>query len=73
MRIQAIPNWRRAWRMLSVQVATVAVAWGAMPVDAQTAVLSALGIGPERVPAVLGALFLLGRLIDQPKTREGEQ
>jgi hypothetical protein len=38
----------------------------------QTAVLTALGVGPERVPAVLGALFLLGRLIDQPKTREGE-
>ncbi len=66
-----IPNWRQAWRMLSVQVAALAVAWGALPPDAQAAVLEAIGIGPERVPAALGALFLLGRLIDQPKTREG--
>ena len=72
MKLQPIPNWRRAWRMLSVQVAAVAVAWGTLPPDTQAAILQAVGIGPERVPAVLGALFLLGRLIDQPKTREGE-
>lgn len=70
MKPKLIPNWRRAWRMFSVQVAAVAVAWGAMPPDAQAAVLAAIGIGPERVPAVLGALFLLGRLIDQPKVQE---
>lgn len=67
-----IPNWRRAWRMLSVQVAALAVAWGAMPAETQAAVLEALGIGPERVPAVLGALILLARLIDQPKARDSE-
>lgn len=59
--------------MLSVQVAAVAVAWGALPVDTQTAILSAVGIGAERIPAVLGALVLLARLIDQPKTKEPEQ
>ena len=34
MKPKLIPNWRRAWRMFSVQVAAVAVAWGAMPPDA---------------------------------------
>jgi hypothetical protein len=67
-----IPNWRSAWRMFSVQIATVAIAWGAMPADAQAAVLEAIGVGPERVPAALGLLFLAGRLIDQPKTRQPE-
>jgi len=70
MSLKPIPNWRRAWRMLSVQMAVLAVAWGSMPADAQAAVLQALGVGPERVPAVLGLLFLAGRLIDQPQTRE---
>ena len=69
MKLQPIPNWRRAWRMLSVQVAAVAVAWGTLPPETQGAMLQAIGIGPERVPAALGALFLLSRLIDQPKTR----
>lgn len=72
MKPKLIPNWRAAPRMLSVQIAALAVAWGSAPVDLQTAMLAAIGIGPERIPAVLGALFLLGRLIDQPSTR-GEQ
>lgn len=67
--MKIIPNWRRSWRMLSVQVAAGALAWGSLPVETQTAILSAVGIGPERIPAVLGALVLLARLVDQPKTR----
>lgn len=64
-----IPNWRRAWRFLSVHVALVLVAWGALPVDMQAALVEVLGIPAERVPAVLGVLMLLARLIDQPKAR----
>ena len=68
--MKLIPNWKRAWRMLSVQVATLALTWGLLPPEQQAAMLAMIGIGPERVPAVLGLLFLLGRLIDQPKTRD---
>ncbi len=67
--MKLIPNGRCSWRMLSVQVAAGAVAWGTLPVETQEAILSAVGIGPERIPAVLGALVLLARLIDQPKTK----
>jgi hypothetical protein len=70
--MRLIPNWRRAWRMLSVQVAAVAVAWGLLPPDQQAALLAIVGIGPERVPAVLGLLVLAGRLIDQPKAGGGD-
>lgn len=67
--MKPIPNWRQSWRMLSVQVAAVAVAWSAMPADAQAAVLAVLGVGPERVPGIMGLLVIVARLIDQPKTK----
>lgn len=67
--MKPIPNWRQSWRMLSVQVAAVAVAWSAMPADAQAAVLGVLGVGPERVPGIMGLLVIVARLIDQPKTK----
>lgn len=62
-----IPNARRAWRMLSVQVAALAVVFGSLPPDQQTAILSWLGLAPERIPAVLGVLFIITRLVNQPK------
>jgi len=65
-----IPDWRKAWRMLSIQIAAVAVIWGLMPVDAQAAMLVALDIPAERVPAILGILFFVTRLVDQPKIRD---
>ena len=68
-----IPNWRKAWRMASVRVAVLAVAWGLLPPETQVAMLAAVGVPAERIPAVLGALFLALRLIDQPKTREPGQ
>ena len=68
--MKLIPNWRRAWRMASVQIATVALGWGLLPPDAQAAMLTAVGVPAERIPALLGALFLVLRLIDQPKVRQ---
>lgn len=69
--MKLIPNWRRAWRMLSIQLAAGAVLFGALPADQQTAILQWLGLTPERIPAALGALFIITRLVSQPKTREG--
>ncbi len=65
-----IPQWKRAWRMLSVQIAGLAVVWGTLPTDMQAAVLGLLGVGPERVPAILGVLLIVARVIDQPKVRQ---
>jgi hypothetical protein len=70
--MKLIPNASRAWRMLSVQIAALAVVFGALPVDQQSAILAWLGVGPERIPAVVGALVIFTRLIDQPKTRSGD-
>lgn len=61
-----IVDWRRAWRMLSVQAAAVAVTIGLLPPDQQAAVLSAVGIPPERLPLAVGLLFIVARLIGQP-------
>ena len=65
--MKPIPNWRRAWRMASVQVAGAAVLFGALPADQQSALLQLLGLAPERMPALLGLAIIVARLIDQPK------
>lgn len=65
-----IPNWRRAWRMFSVQAQAGSVAilgaWQALPDDLR-------GRLPEPVVlGIVGALLvfgIIGRLIDQPATR----
>ena len=68
--MKLIDNARQAWRLWSVQAAAVLVAWGTLPVEYQAAIVSAVGIPPERVPAVLGVLIIVGRLVQQG---EGKQ
>lgn len=68
--MKLIPNWRRAWRMASVQVAALAIGFGMLPPDLQVAMLSAIGVSQDRIPSVLGAVFLMLRMIDQPKARQ---
>lgn len=63
--MKLIPNWRHAGKMLSVQVAGAAVLFGSLPADQQAAVLTWLGVGVERIPAVMGIAVIVGRLIDQ--------
>ncbi len=60
-----IDNIRSAWKMLSVWVGTFAVAWGVMPVEQQKAILDLINLPPERMPAALGILFIVSRLIKQ--------
>lgn len=68
--MRLIPQARHAWRMLSVQIAAAAVIFGTLPADQQAGILAMLGVGPERMPAIMGMLVILARLIDQPKLRE---
>lgn len=68
--MKLVQNWKRAPRMLSVQIAAAVVAWGFVPPDQQEAMLYWLGIDPARVPAVLGMMVIIGRLVDQPKVSE---
>lgn len=62
-----IPNIGAAWRMFSVQVGAVAVGWGSLPEALQSTLLDAVGVPAGRVPAILGALVILGRIVAQPK------
>ena len=62
-----IPEARSAWRMASVQIATLAIVFGALPADQQAAILALLGIDAARIPGVLGLAVILARVIDQPK------
>lgn len=72
--MKLIPNWRRAWRMFSVQAQAAAIAaiagWQALPDDLRALVPQGLAISLAVALLVLG---IIGRLIDQPKTREPGQ
>lgn len=60
-----VPDWRSAWRWASVQAAALSVAWGSLPADVQASVLAAIGVPAARVPAILGVIVIVGRMIDQ--------
>ena len=69
--MKLIPNWRKAWRMFSVQAQAAAIAaiagWQALPNDLRVLVPQQVAIGLALVLLVLG---IVGRLIDQPKTKD---
>lgn len=69
-RPKLIPNWRRAWRMFSVQAQAGAVAilgaWQALPEKWQDMIPIWVVLLLACIVLVLG---IVGRLIDQPKTR----
>lgn len=68
--MKLIPNWRRAWRMFSVQAQALALAvlggWQAMPDDLRAVVPASVVFGVAMVLLVAG---IVGRLIDQPKAK----
>ena len=65
--MKLIPNIRSAWRMATVQLATLGIGFGLLPPDTQAALLDAVGVPAGRVTAVLGVLVLLARVVAQPK------
>jgi hypothetical protein len=67
--MKLIPQWSKALRMFSVQAGLLVLAWLALPVDQQTAVLSLLPIREDQVTGLLVLIGLAGRLIAQPKVQ----
>ncbi len=75
-RVCLIPNWRKAWRMISVQAmaagAAVQAAWAALGDDMK----GALGPDALKYVAYLTIALLLigmgGRVIKQPKVNKDE-
>ena len=61
-----ISNWREAWRMASIWVATAAIYLGALPEQTQAEILGLIGLEPSRIPAVIGVLVIVARLVKQP-------
>ena len=62
-----IPNANKAWRMLSVRFALLMAAWGGLDPASQTALLSLIGIPADRQVAGLALVFLVLRMVNQPK------
>ena len=69
-KVRLIPNWRRAWRMLSIQAQTAALAviggWQAMPDDMRAVIPAGVVFSIAMGLLVAG---IVGRLIDQPSTK----
>lgn len=66
---RVVSDWKKSWRWLSMQIATGAVLFGTLPADQQLAILAAVGLRPDQLPLVIGAAFMVGRLLQQePKT-----
>lgn len=63
-----VSDWRLSWRWASVRIAAGAVVFGLLPPDQQVALLEWLGVAPERLPAVIGGLFIVGRIFKQGAT-----
>lgn len=68
--MKLIPNWKKSWRMVSVQAMALAGsiqgAWMFIPEDMKSS------ISPNIVQGVTVALLILGiagRMVDQPKTK----
>ena len=67
--MKLIPEWKQAWRLLSVQIAGAAVLFAALPADTQASILDLVGLDPRHLPGVLGLAVIAGRLIAQPGAR----
>lgn len=72
---QAIPEWEKAWKLLSVQYNAGLVAlggiWLALPDDAKGQILTAVGVPTAWVVVAIGVVgFLLRMKSQQPKDPE---
>ena len=69
--MKLVDNWRQAWRMLSVQIPTINIAflgtWSALPEKFQDVLPMPWVLGIAVVLIVFG---VVGRLIDQPKVQK---
>ena len=68
--MKLIANWKKAWRMLSVQAMTLAGAvqggWLFIPSDMRSSIPEST---VQMVTLSLLGLGVVGRLVDQPKTK----
>lgn len=68
--MKLIANWKKAWRMLSVQAMALAGAvqgaWVFIPTDMRSSIPEST---VQIVTLALLVLGVVGRLVDQPKTK----
>lgn len=72
-----ISNWKKAWRMASVQLsalgAVVTGAWVLIPGQTQEAILAVFGITEPGVIALVGfAAIVYVRIVQQPSLHKDE-
>lgn len=75
--LHLIPNWKKAWRMASVQLSALGVAvtgaWVLTPYETQQAILALFGITEPGVIAMVGFVAVVyGRIVQQPGLHKDE-
>ena len=60
-----IDNIRNAWKLATVWVGIVAIAFGSLPAESQAALLALVYVPEERLPALIGLVVLVARVIKQ--------
>lgn len=63
-RVALVDDWRSSWRWISVRLSAALVVWGSLDAKTQSDVIAWL-VPPERLPAVIGVLIIVGRVIRQ--------
>jgi len=67
--MKLIPEWKKAWKFLSVQLAALVVIWASLPADMHQSIIGVLHLSAEQTTALLGVLVIVGRLVAQPAVR----
>lgn len=65
--MKLIDEWKGAWRLFTVQIGGLAVAWSALPAETQAATLKVVGLTEAQLPGVLGIMVIVARVLAQPK------
>jgi hypothetical protein len=65
--MKLIPNWKDAWKFLSMRILALAAVWETIPAEAKAAVFSPENQGKVTVALIL--LAALGRVKDQGITK----
>jgi hypothetical protein len=60
-----VEDWTKAYRWLSVQIATLILIWSQLTDSQQAAILGLFGWTPDNLVGVLALLAIVGRLLSQ--------
>lgn len=68
-----VPDWKDAWKWLSVQFSTLMIIWANLPAETQAGILSLFGLNQSKLIGLMGVAIIIGRMIAQGKNSAANQ